>query len=170
MLVHVDLVFLFRFLVFKYGVSKTQDREKCEYSFLPWWAPRTRCCNRTSGSKEKSSQPLDGRWSELEKMQSSWWLKMSLTRPGASDYRMSRHNRDRQAGHLTTVVPTWTQEEEVNRTASFSRLPCVINVNHRIDQGSSSLRSSHFYIALKTNRIAMTTWWKRRTKLLGVQS
>lgn len=31
-----------------------------------------------------------------------------------------RHNRGRQAGHLTYVVPTWTQEEEVNRTAPFA--------------------------------------------------
>lgn len=61
----------------------------------------------------------------------SWKCRLSRRRASASDYRMSRHNRDRQAGHLTT----YSSDVDTGRgsrphgTATFCRRPCVIRVN-----------------------------------------
>lgn len=69
-------------------------------------------------------------WKKCE-ISDSWKCRLSRRRASASDYRMSRHNRDRQAGHLTT----YSSDVDTGRgsrphgTATFCRRPCVIRVN-----------------------------------------
>lgn len=56
-----------------------------------------------SGMKEAMIRWMSEGVKNLKKRKCSRWVEvLPLTRAGASDYRMSRHNRDRQAGHLTT--------------------------------------------------------------------
>lgn len=88
-----------------------------------WWSEKKKAMIRWTSKAVKI-------WKKCE-ISDSWKCRLSRRRASASDYRMSRHNRDRQAGHLTT----YSSDVDTGRgsrphgTATFCRRPCVIRVN-----------------------------------------